>query len=387
MHVVVVGGGFGGVKAALELSKRQIGKVTLISDHSYFLHHATLYATATGKSTEESVIPLNVIFANHPNVHIVEDRIESFDPKRKLISSKKKDYHYDKLVLALGTVTTFFNIQGLEQHAYGIKTFEEVQEFHDHIYTEVVEQKLDKQYFVIGAGPTGVEVASALNSYLRTLKDLYRLRNARPKVTLVEAKDRILPHMSETAAKKAGHQLKKQGIRILTNHKVSALADDKITIENKLYPTTTAIWTSGVANNPFFKKNAGYFDLEPNGHVNVNPYLEALDDVYVIGDNNTVKYSGMAVPALRQATHVAKNISRVATRQPQKQFNAHSVPHSFPIGERWGYVEWFGVYVAGRSGGIIRRWIELYGYSQVLPFHVAVPIWRAHDVSDVDNIL
>ncbi len=68
MHVVVVGGGFGGVKAALELSKRQIGKITLISDHSYFLHHATLYATATGQSTEESVIPLNVIFAKHPNV-------------------------------------------------------------------------------------------------------------------------------------------------------------------------------------------------------------------------------------------------------------------------------------------------------------------------------
>ena len=67
MHVVVVGGGFGGIKAALELSKRQIGKITLISDESYFLHHATLYATATGKSTEESVIPLNVIFA-HQNV-------------------------------------------------------------------------------------------------------------------------------------------------------------------------------------------------------------------------------------------------------------------------------------------------------------------------------
>src|SRR5690349_8560671 len=100
MHVVVVGGGFGGVKAALELSKRQIGKVTLISDQPYFLHHATLYATATGKSDEESVIPLNVIFAKHPNVEIIQDKIEHLDPSRKLISSKKRDYHYDKLVLA-----------------------------------------------------------------------------------------------------------------------------------------------------------------------------------------------------------------------------------------------------------------------------------------------
>lgn len=387
MHVVVVGGGFGGVKAALELSKRQIGKITLISDHSYFLHHATLYATATGQSTEESVIPLHLIFAKHPNVEIVEDKIASFDPNRKLISSKNKDYHYDKLVLALGSVTTFFGNKSLEEHAYGIKTLDEVTKFHEHIHEEVVHQQLDKEYFVIGGGLTGVEMASALNNYLHKLKTLYRLPLVQPKVTLIEAKPRLLPSMSETASKKAHAELKKQGVRLLVNHRVDSLTTGKITVEGKLYETTTAIWTSGTANNPFFKKNGGYFDLAKDGRVNVNPYLEALDDVYVIGDNTTIQTHGMAWPALRQAKHVAKNITRAATKRPQLRYRTTSVPIGVPVGEKWGYVEWFGVYVSGRSGAIARRLMELYGYTQLLPLHEAVPIWRAHDVADVDSLL
>lgn len=385
MHVVVVGSGFGGVKAALELSKRQIGKITLISEHDYFLHHATLYATATGKSNEESVIPLRTIFAKHPNVHIVQDSVVGFDPHRRLISSKKKDYHYDKLVLALGSVTSYFSIPGLEKHAYSIKTLDEVREFQDHIHDEVVRNQLDKEYFIIGAGQTGVELASALNTYLKYLKDIYRLKNTASKVTLVEAEKRILPHMSKAAALKVRVQLKRQGVKILTNRRVNALSDNKITIDDRLYPTTTAIWASGMVNNPFFTVNGGYFNLAKNGRVQVNPFLEALEHVYVIGDNNDVTYSGKAWPALKQATHVAKNISRDATHRPQRAFHPHSVPTGIPVGERWGYVEWLGLYVSGQTGAVIRRWMELYGYCQLVPFNVALPIWQAHKLTDVDD--
>ncbi len=387
MHVVVVGSGFGGVKAALELSKRQIGKITLITDKSYFLHHATLYATATGKSTEESVIPLNVIFADHPNVKIVEDTITGLDPHRKLITSKKKDYHYDKLVLALGSVTSFFGIPGMKENAFGISTFEDVRKLQDHIHDEVVQNKLDKEYFVIGGGQTGVELASALNEYLKSLKTLYRLKNTDSRVTLVEAKKRILPHMSRTASEIVAKQLKKQGVRILVKHKVNSLEDDKIMVEGRLYPTKTAVWASGGINNPFFRTNAGYFHLADTGRVNVNPYLEALDDIYVIGDNNSVAHSGKAWPALKQATHVAKNIARLATGRHQKPFHAHSVPTGIPVGTRWGYVEWLGLYVSGQSGAVVRRWMELYGYCQIVPYRIAVPIWQSHKLSDVDDNL
>lgn len=384
MHVVVVGGGFGGVKAALELSKRQIGKVTLISDQPYFLHHATLYATATGKSDEESVIPLNVIFAKHPNVEIIQDKIEHLDPSRKLISSKKRDYHYDKLVLALGSVTTFFNIPGLDNHAFGIKSLNEIRHFQDHIHEEVVQQKLDKEFFVIGAGPTGVEFAAALTHHLKQIKDVYRLKNTGSKVTLVEAAPRILPTMSKSASDKAARELKRQKVRILANHKVESLSDDTITIEGKKYPTKTAIWTSGVTNHPFFARNKEHFQLAPNGRVQVNPYLEAFDNVYVIGDNNNATKHHMALPAMHQATTVAKNITRLATDRHQVAYKNKTIPVGVPVGDNWGYVEWFGLYLSGRSGAMVRRWMELYGYTRLVPLEVALPIWRAHHLNEVD---
>lgn len=384
MHVVVVGGGFGGVKAALELSKRQIGKVTLISDVPYFLHHATLYATATGKNDAESVIPLETIFEHHPNVEIILDKIEHLDPTRRLVNGKKKNYHYDKLVVALGSVTSFFNLPGVGKHAYGIKSLEEINRFQDHIHEEIVQKKLDKEYFVIGAGPTGVELAAALNDHLQKIKTLYRLKNTNSKVTLVEAAPRILPTMSKTASSKVAHELKKQHIKLLVNQKVESMDGDSINIQGKKYATTTAIWTSGVTNNPFFSRNHDHFLLAPNGRVSVNPYLEAAENIYVIGDNSNAEAHHMALPAMRQATHVAKNIARLATGQAQLHYTARKVPVGLPVGERWGYVEWFGIYAAGKTGALLRRWMELYGYTRLVSYKKALPVWRAHHLDEVD---
>lgn len=385
MHTVIVGGGFGGIKTAIELAKRQIGKITLISDKPYFLHHATLYATATGKSTEESVVPLESLLSRYHNIEIVEDTLLHIEPERHLLRSEKRTYHYDKLVLALGSVTSFRGIKGVEKHAYGIKTLEEVREFQEHIYEEVTKEKLDRQYFVIGGGLSGVEMTSSLNEYLHALISLYRLKNARPKVTLVEAAPRIVPLMSKTASKKITHELQRQGVKIMCNKKVTVLNSKVVTIDEKEYPTETVLWTSGVANNPFFEKNRDVFERTKNGRVVVNPYLEALPDVYVIGDNNNVRYSGMALPAMQQAIATAKNITREASGRPKKRFHPHSVPVGVPVGSQWGYVEWYGIYQAGRFGHTMRRWMELNGYCYLMPFKEALPIWRAHDIPDVDD--
>lgn len=385
MNVVVIGGGFAGVKAALELSRRRVGKVTLISDEDYFLHHATLYATATGRSESESVIPLSDIFMHHPSVTVVKDKMVSIDPERKLIIGRSKQYRYDAVVIAIGSVTTFFGINGMARHAYGIKSLGEIRKFLDHIKQEVVQQRLDKEYFVIGAGATGVELAGALNEYLQQLISQHRLKTSKVRVTLVEAAPRILPRNSTTAAKIVSQRLKRIGIRVLVNHKVEALDNDHITIDGKKVATSTAVWTSGVANNPFFAKHEHLFSLAKNGRVNVSPYLEALPNIYVIGDNNTVKYSGMAGPAMHQAKFVAKHIVRKAAKRPTLAFRPYPVPSGFPVGDNWGYVEWLGVYVAGKTGYKARRRMELKGYCQLMPRKKALPIWRSHDLQQTDD--
>jgi NADH dehydrogenase len=220
MNVVIVGGGFAGVKAALELSKRHVGKITLISDEDYFLHHATLYATAVGRNVAESVISLRDIFADSPNVTVIKDEITSIEPAKKLILGTKKHYHYDTVVFALGSVTSYFGIKGLAKHAYGIKSLEEIQRFKEHIHTEVIEKKLDKEYFVVGAGPTGVELAGALQEHINYLKHAYHLESSNTRVTLVEAAPRILPHASKTAAKIVSRRLTRPWVKTLSASKV-----------------------------------------------------------------------------------------------------------------------------------------------------------------------
>lgn len=384
MNIVIVGGGFAGIKSAIELSKRQIGKITLISDEPYFLHHATLYATATGKSMAESVIPLKHIFDFYPNVTVVEDKVTSIDQHRRLIVGQKKQYTYDKAIFAVGSVTTYFGIKGMAEHAFGIKSLDEIKSFQHHIHEEVVNRQLDKEFFVIGAGPTGVELAGALQEYLQTLIRINKLTHSKASVTLVEAAPRILPRSSKTAARKVMARLAKMGIKVLVNHKVEALDDDTIVIDGKKIKTTTAIWTSGVANNPFFAAQGDTFHLAPNGRVDVDRYLEAIPDVYVLGDNNTVKNSGLAWPALDQAKFIASHLARVATKRPLKAYRPRTFITGVPVGDNWGYVEWKGVYAAGKTGAAIRRWMELYGYQQLVPARVAKDLWRAHNIPQID---
>lgn len=385
MHTVIVGGGFAGVKAALEISKRNIGKVTLISDEDHFLHHATLYATATGRNMAESVVPLNEMFAGNKNVTVVQDRIKSLDIDRRMVVGDKKSYDYDKLILAIGSVTTFFGISGVAKNAFGIKTLDEVKEFNGHIKSEIIKnRRLDKNYVIIGAGATGIELAGALHEYLEHLSTVHQVHRPNIKITIVEAAPRILPRLSKSASRVVSKRLKDMGIKILVNHKVEALSKDYITIQGKKVPTETAIWTSGVANNPFFAEHADLFQLAPNGRVEVNQYLEANRDIFVLGDNNTVKYSGMAWPALDQATFVAKHLARVKTKQPTPPFKPIQPPSGIPVGSHWAYVEWRGVYAAGLTGHLIRRKMELHGYKQLLPKNAAIAAWRAHDIPEID---
>ena len=383
VHTVIVGGGFAGVKAALELAKKNIGKVTLVSDEPYFLHHATLYATATGRSKSESVIPLESIFKNHSNVMVVQDRMISLDPDRKLVVGKKKSYQYDTLIIAIGVVTTYFGIDGMQQHSFGIKTLEDVQKFNNHLHTELVADKhLDKNYVIIGAGPTGVELAGALKTYLSDIAKAHHIRRAKVNITLVEAAPRILPRSSQTASRKVQRQLEKIGVKVLTNHKVEALSNDYITIDGKKTATETAIWTSGVTNHPFFSEHTDYFHTAPNRRVEVNQYLEAYRDIYVLGDNANTQHTGLAWTALRDAQFIADHLARKVAGKPLKARHSRSPMSGIPVTDTWAYVEWGGMYADGRVGSWMRRLIELRGYRMLLPAHQAKKAWRAHFVRE-----
>ncbi len=382
MHITIVGGGFGGVKAALELIKSKDIFVTLISDKPDFLYYPALYGTATGHSHLESWVSLQTIFQGKPRMTLINDTIISIDPERKLLRGKSVSYEYENCILALGVVTTFFGIEGLDEYSYSIKSQAEIERFKQHIHADLQKKhQLDKHYVIVGAGPTGVELAGTLVSYLARLRQYYRVDARRHiHVNLVEAAPRVLPKMSVAASRVVAKRLKRLGVTIQTNRKVELEEATDLIVSGKPILTSTVIWTSGVANHPFFKAHEHYFKLAPNGRVIVNEQLLAYQSVYVIGDNAATPYSGLAQTALHDALFVARNLKRQQRQQPERTYKAVMPAIVVPVGEKWAIFEWHKLRLHGRLASWVRQIADLSGYHDILPIGQALGAWHAQRV-------
>lgn len=379
MNITIVGGGFAGVKTALELSKHPLIQVTLISDKDIFLYYPALYSTATGHSHLESWVPLKTIFKNRPRIKIVRDTITTFDPAARTVTGLKgKTYEYDRVIFALGTVTTYFGIEGLDKYAQGIKSVDEIKRLQHHLHDELTQRHTPDSHFVIvGGGPTGVELSAAMGAYLRRLCDKYRLEDHPITIDLVEAAPRVLPRMSEKASVLVAGRLAKLGVTIYTRTAVQSRTEGEILMGDVSIKSHTVIWTSGVANNPFYAAHGQHFTLAPNGRVNVDAHMKAAEDVYVIGDNAATQYTGLAQTALHDAIFIARNIKReLAGRQP-KRYKAVKPPVVVPVGPFWAIFEWHGVRFTGVIGAMLRRAADFMGYMDILPIGHALGAWRA----------
>ena len=376
MNVVIVGGGFGGLKTALLLDKVDGIKVTLISDKDHFVYYPSLYGVATGGAMRQSFVPIKTILRG-TQIKFVQDRITGYDPHRRIVSGKK-DYSYELVVFALGVVTSFYNIKGLSEYSFGIKSHEEVSKFRNHLHDELVRTKhLDKQYVIVGAGPTGVELAASLAYYIDHIARAHSIKHSRIRIKLIEAAPRVLPRMSPAASAKVARRLRDIGVNLQTGEKVEWQDDDEVYVSGKSLPTRTVVWTSGVANHPFFKNHTHHFKLAANGRVIVDEHMMSGPHSYVIGDNADTKYSGLAQTALHDAIYVSRDITRQRKNYPRPAYKQSYPPIVVPVGKHWAIFEWHGLRLTGWIGYLLRRSADFIGYSDVLPVGLAFGSWRS----------
>ncbi|MDB5167578.1 MAG: hypothetical protein JWN26_723 [Candidatus Saccharibacteria bacterium] len=385
MQITIVGGGFGGVKAALHLSKDKKSQITLISDKPDFQYYPALYGTATGYSHLQSWVPLGEIFAGRDNVTIIIDSIAKISKAEQTITGTSGTlYSYHTLILALGSITTYFGIEGLDQYAYGIKSADEIAELKQHLLEEFSRPNAaDKNFLIVGAGPTGVELSSALGSYLKHLKKHYNKPEPKINITLIEAAPRVLPRMSEEASRLVTARLKSLGVHVELGKKVESETADSLIVSGKPIKSHTVIWTSGVANNPFFAANGDQFTFAKNGKVLVDNYLRADHNIYIIGDNAATQFSGLAQTALRDGVFVARHI----LKKSKAKYIAKMPPVVVPVGEKWAVFEYKKLRFAGLIGSLIRRAADFVGYSDILPFGQALGVWHAQTIKEDDSYI
>lgn len=382
MNIVIAGGGFGGVKAALELAKDKKNTITLISDKPDFQYYPALYSSATGHSHLESWVPLSTIFEDIDNVTITLDPVVKIDAQAKKITGKSgSEYAYEKCIMALGSVTTYFGIEGLDTYAYGIKSAEEIKKLKRHLHEALAQHEVDKHYVVIGAGPTGVELAAALGSYLRRLCDHYGVHDG-IHIDLIEAAPRVLPKMHEKVSEHVTKRLESLGVNVQVNKSVESATADQIMVNGQPIKSQTVIWTSGVAINPFYKENETQFNFAPHGRIAVDQYMRAAEDLYVIGDNAATPFTGLAQTALHDAIFVAKNLKREASGARPKEYKAVMPPVVVPVGVRWAVFEWKWLRLYGWTGALLRRAADFIGYNDMLPLGQALGVWRASFVTE-----
>ena len=382
MRVVIVGGGFGGVKAALELVKDKKVSVTLVTDKDHFLFYPALYSTATGRSWQQSVLPLSEIFKND-RIKVVRDSVVGLDTVRRFVVTTQGQVHYDRVIFALGVVTSYFGIAGLDTYIFSINSATEIERFKKHLHDELTsEQRLDKNYIIVGAGPTGVELAASLTGYLRRIGKRHMVKNSRIRLSLVEAAPRVLPRMSERSSALITKQLKKVGVTVMTGKKVESEDDDSIIISGTDIPSKTVVWTSGVANHPFFAEHSDIFKLAPNGRVEVDSHLRVDKHIYVIGDNANTPYTGLAQTAIHDAHFVAKAIRADVRNQPLPEYRPRKQPVVVPVGENWALFEYGPLRFSGWLGSLVLRAAHLMGYLDFFPATTAARIWLSSDEHD-----
>ncbi|MFO0971400.1 MAG: FAD-dependent oxidoreductase [Candidatus Saccharimonadales bacterium] len=377
-EVVIIGGGFAGVKAALELVDDPKVKVTLVSERPDFRYYPTLYRTATGGRKMISSIPLVTIFAGK-SITILQDSVTTINRQEKTIATKAgRAVKYDSLLLCLGVQTNYFNIPGLQKYSYGIKTIEDAEELKNHLHQQLIQQwRPDTNYIVIGAGPTGVELAGALQAYVVKLLRDHGISKRSVHIELVDTAPRILPRMPKAVSRRVARRLRKLDIRILTNRHVDTLDETTLTVDDRPIRSQTVIWTAGVTNNSFFKTNK--FQLTAGGKVRVDQYLQAEPSVYVAGDNADTPYSGMAQTALYDGKFIASNITRLAHSQDARSYVAKRPIYVTPVGRHFAAVQWGGLRIYGVAGWGLRKLADYVAYHDYLPWRLAATLWLAEN--------
>mgnify|MGYP000865232210 CR=1 FL=1 len=376
-HVVIAGGGFAGVRLARKLRKEKNVQITLINESEDFRYSPALYRAATGFKVGTARIPLEWMLIDSDNVNVVCDKVAMIDPDhRKFTLTSGSEISYDYAVCALGMVTTYFNIDGIADHAFGVKSVQEILTLKQHIH-DSLEGKRDKKqnYVVIGAGPTGIEVAATLGMYVQNVMKKHKIRDSHVEIYLVEAGPRILPQMNEHAGLKAEKELKKRGVKILTNTKVTAETNLSLHTSNGNIATHNVIWTAGAMNNPFFADNAGHFTVAERGKIKVNKHLQSHTNVYVAGDNAATQFSGLAYIAVRHGNFIAKDIKNRIRGKKRKNYADPYPLQVVPVG-RISLFQYRKFSIGGRLVNIVRRVADLVGYSDVLGPLKALTIWQ-----------
>jgi NADH dehydrogenase len=323
--VVIVGAGFGGLRAARALRRAPV-HVTIVDRHNYHLFQPLLYQVATaGLSPEDIAHPVRAILRRQRNAGFRLAEVEAVDLAARRLETTTGPVPYDFLILAVGGATNFFGLHALEASALPLKDVEDAVAIRNHVLRTfelgVQEADADRRramltLVVVGGGPTGVEAAGALSELVRLVltKDFPTLDVKDVRVVLLEATDRLLGDLPERLREYTGETLWRKHVEVRFGARVVGFDGARVALQGgEVIPACTLLWAAGVRAAPLADRVASR--RGPLGRLVVRPTLQLpeRDEVFVIGDAACVEASPVALPmmapvALQQGQLAARNV-------------------------------------------------------------------------------
>ena len=339
-RIVIIGGGFGGISLAKKLRKLD-AQVVLIDRHNYHTFQPLLYQVSTSGLEPDSIAyPIRKVLKRLANFHFRLASVEKIDTKRKEIQTDMGPLAYDYLVLATGTKTNFFGNLGIEKHAMPMKTVPQALDIRSLMLQNFetaddcekeVERKALLTFCIVGAGPTGVELAGAFAELKRHVfpKDYRHLNVSEMEIHLFEGGERVLAPMSESSSKKAALFLENLGVTIHVNTIVQDYDGAILKLKNgQTMRTKNMIWAAGVTGAAIEGFETTKL-VEKLNRYKVNEFnqMEGFHEIFAIGDiayMETLDYPKghpqVAQPAIQQGEHLAKNLSLLYQGKDLKPF-------------------------------------------------------------------
>jgi NADH:ubiquinone reductase (H+-translocating) len=311
-HVLILGGGFGGLWATRALAKAPV-RITLIDRTNHHLFQPLLYQVATaGLSAPDIAAPLRHILRGQKNVTVRLDEARAIDLAAKRVTLAEGSLEYDFLLVATGATHSYFGKDEWAEHAPGLKTLDDALAIRSRVLSafEAAEREDDAErrrrwlnFVVIGGGPTGVELAGTLAEIARhTLpREFRRADVCSAQIHLVEAGPRVLAAMPPELSEKTRRQLRKLGVEVHTGNPVTAIDAEGVSMGSTRIDSRTVLWAAGVAASPLGKQLG--LPTDRAGRVPVAADLSLPDhpEVFVVGDLASVQQEGKPVPGVAPA--------------------------------------------------------------------------------------
>jgi NADH:ubiquinone reductase (H+-translocating) len=363
-RIVIVGAGFGGLQAALHLSRLPV-HVTLIDRRNYHTFQPLLYQVATaGLSPGEIAAPIRWIVRGRRNIEVLLGEVQDFDLARRRVKLPDLEAPYDYLIVAAGASHAYFGHDEWEPFAPGLKTIEDALEIRRRV---LLAFELDERqaasggpqqplnFVIVGGGPTGVELAGTLAEISRQVlaNEFKSIDPKSTRIILLEGGPRVLPSYPEDLSRSAEEQLRHLGVDVRTSQMVTGVEAGAVRMGETRLPAAVILWAAGVAASPLGKKlgapidRAGRVLVNPDLSIPGHPEIFVLGDLASLKDENGQPLPGVAPVAMQEGRAVARNIARELRGESRRNFHYVNKGNLATIGRAAAVAEFGKVHVSG----------------------------------------